>query len=122
MFETKIPRIGMVIEDHTASNPNPLRVRKGEAITPVEREDDFPGWVWCTAGGRESWTPVSCLQQQGDGFIAAYDYDATELTVTKGERLTVIGEESGWLLATDDKGLTGWVPVEIVRWMDKGTA
>jgi hypothetical protein len=40
------------------------------------------------------------------------DYDATELSVEVGEKLTMGEEESGWAWCTNREGRRGWVPLE----------
>ncbi|MBU0509237.1 hypothetical protein KKH27_10415 [bacterium] len=100
-----------VVESYTASNPDPLNVRMGEKVTLGKRDDEWPGWIWCTdARGQSSWIYESLLQIAGDHALMKEDYDATELTVSEGEELTVLRSVGGWLLCETENGEKGWIP------------
>lgn len=100
-----------VVESYTAAYLDPLRARAGEVLALGKRDDEFPGWVWCTdPRGKSGWTPESYLEIHGDTGTLLHDYDARELTVKENDILIVEIEESGWLLCITDSGARGWVP------------
>ena len=85
---------------------DPIAVRAGVRVFPdFDRDTDIPGWIWCTAeDGRSGWTPRAWLNQDDGTWGIDRDFNTIELTVTPGERLDVMAEESGFY----------WVPVECV--------
>ena len=97
-----------VVVAHQASYPYSLKVKAGEQVTVSDKKE--VGWVWCTTNGRGAWIPEKYLTQSQQIGTLLVDYDSTELTVTVGERLTRIREESGWLWCSNQKGQKGWVP------------
>lgn len=101
-----------VIASYQAPYPDPIIVLKGEEVSiDRTRETDIPGWVWCTGrSGKSGWVPETYLEQHGDQGIMCCDYNAIELTIHPGERLTVHKVESGFVWVTDQSGQTGWVP------------
>ena len=42
--------------------------------------------------------------------VAIRDYDATELTIVKGECVDVLEEAGGWVHCRNATGVDGWVP------------
>jgi len=48
------------------------------------------------------------------------DYDAIELSIEPGERLTIETEESGFYLAVAADGSRGWVPRDHVSLLTEG--
>lgn len=101
-----------VVTAYTRSNPEPLVASAGERVTVGKRDDEYPGWIWCTdARGRSSWTPERILQIEGAEAVVAEDYSALELTLAPGEQVTVEREESGWAWVTTKSGERGWLPM-----------
>jgi uncharacterized protein YgiM (DUF1202 family) len=102
-----------VVRDHEPVYPDPIRVRAGERVRLGREDDEFPGWVWCTASdGREGWTPLAILRREGLDGVARRDYSAVELSVRKGQRVEAREELSGWTWVLDAEGREGWVPRE----------
>jgi uncharacterized protein YgiM (DUF1202 family) len=102
---------------HTTTYYDPITIRAGEEVTVGHEDAEFPGWVWCTdPRGKSGWVPKSTLEFSFDGNSARSfeDYDATELTVSRGDMVTVLGEESGWLWCENARGKRGWIPKENV--------
>jgi uncharacterized protein YgiM (DUF1202 family) len=100
-----------VIESYTTAFRDPLKAKSGEVLTLGKRDDEWPGWIMCTNGeGKSGWTPETFLQIEGTQATMLRDYDATELTVSQGEILTVEIEESGWFLCVNESGKRGWIP------------
>ncbi len=102
---------------HRSNYPEPVRLRRGDAVRLGDRDPDFPGWIRATdPEGRTGWAPEALLDRQGTHeAIAVADYDATELNVSPGERLTVRQELAGWYWVCNDQGDLGWVPVASTR-------
>lgn len=101
-----------------AANANPLAGRVGEQLEATERVEDWretPGWSWrwCRdSRGREGWVAEALLMVNGTEATLREDYDARELTVAVGARLTVERELAGWALCQLSEGARGWVPLE----------
>jgi hypothetical protein len=107
--------LGRVVRHHTPIYADPILVRAGDRLAVGREDDEFPGWVWCTApDGREGWTPLAILRREGPEAVARRDYSAAELEVRRGQRVEVLEELSGWLRVLDADGDEGWVPVECV--------
>jgi len=79
-------------------------------------KNKWPGWLWCAAAdGTKGWVPENYVRVEGNSCVLLKDYNATELTVSEGDRLLVQFEESGWLWCRTARGLEGWVPKENIR-------
>jgi SH3-like domain-containing protein len=106
---------------------NALAGRAGEPVVTTERVEDWretPGWAWrwCRdAAGREGWAPEALLALDGAEATLREDYDATELGVTVGARVTVERELSGWALCRTEDGARGWVPLECLTTASEGS-
>jgi uncharacterized protein YgiM (DUF1202 family) len=106
----------IVVQPHTATYQQTIHGQIGETVTVGPEDSDFPGWVWCTdKAGTSSWVPKAYLAIEGDFGQLNREYNAKELSVTTGERLTVVDEESSWYLCETEAGLRGWVPMENVK-------
>ncbi len=105
-----------VIRPYEQPYADPIVVRAGDRVFPdFDKETDIAGWIWCTAeDGRGGWTPRAWLSKDSETWRIARDFSAIELTITPGERLEVMAEESGFYWVTRPEGETGWVPVECV--------
>jgi uncharacterized protein YgiM (DUF1202 family) len=107
--------MAVVIKDYPRAYPDPLVVHSGDPLTVERRDSEWNGWLWCTrSDGKAGWVPESYLDCSGSTSRLRRDYDARELTVTVGERVTVEFEESGWLWCTNSSGESGWIPAECV--------
>ncbi len=115
----------LVTKDYQSTNPDPNRLQAGELFHVSEKTDCWDTnpaciWVWCTdRRGKSAWVPETIIHMDKDGKTgtASYPYDATELTVTVGDELTVEQEESGWLWCVKHQGKLGWAPVAHVEWL-----
>lgn len=106
----------IVTESHKATYSVVIDGRAGEMVTVGPEDVDFPGWLWCTDHtGTSSWVPKAFLEVEGEHGKLLRDYNAMELSVEAGARLTVIEEESSWFLCESEDGKRGWVPGENVR-------
>ncbi len=102
-----------VVADYRAAYPDPIVMRAGERLRVGETDEDNDAWVWCTgSSGKSGWVPVAYLRLDGEAGTALCDYSAVELSVRAGETLNVLEEEAGWVMARDQRGRSGWVPLE----------
>jgi uncharacterized protein YgiM (DUF1202 family) len=102
-----------IITSYTAKYTDPLIAHAGESVTVGKRDDEWPGWVWCTSSsGKASWVHESFLEIKGDHAIFIENYNAKELDVSAGELLTVLRETGGWLWCKSASGARGWIPAE----------
>jgi len=101
----------VVRKSYRSAYSAPLKVRRGEKLAVLERQSEWPGWEWCVnEAGLGGWVPRSYIEEAKGRWRMRVDYEATELTVDKGEVLVINGEESGWLLCTNSRDQKGWVP------------
>ena len=85
--------------------------KKGTLLALAKEEDaDFLGWYSCDIAGYKTYVPKVFVQ---DGKLAR-DYNPTELITKTGDILDVQEIVCAWLLAANDKGVTGWIPAECV--------
>jgi SH3-like domain-containing protein len=102
-----------VVRDHEPIYPDPIVLRPGDRVRLGREDDEFPGWVWCTApDGREGWVPLAILRREGLEAVARRDYRAVELAVKRGQRVEAREELSGWFWVADADAREGWVPAE----------
>ena len=73
--------------------------------------------MWGSAShGPGGWIPESYLEfSSPTSAKAKRDYDAGQLTVSKGELLDVVEELDHFLRCRNAKGVEGWVPVSILE-------
>ena len=103
-----------VLQSHSASYADPIRVAKGARVRLTGREERWDGhlWLWAVADdGRQGWVPDSLIDRSGGGAIALRDYSAMELTVAAAETVEVVRETHGWAWCRDPNGSEGWVPI-----------
>lgn len=112
------PRDAFVNEGYVTVYPDPIRLREGESVR-VEREETEPewrGWTYCVDGrGVGGWVPGKILSVSGGDAKVLRDYEATELTVSAGDRLKVLREDSGWAWCRAETGARGWVPLRNLK-------
>lgn len=110
-----------VIKPYRAAYENPIRVKAREKVELGKIEDEFPGWIWCTTeSGNSGWGPKEYLEIDGDGGRFVRDYDATELTVDEGARVTGFQEVAGWVWCRTEEGYEGWVPGTCLEVVNRG--
>ncbi len=103
-----------VLQSHTASYADPIRVAEGARVRLTGREERWDGhlWLWAVAeDGRQGWVPDSLIDTSGDVAVASHDYSAKELTVAAAETVEVVRETHGWAWCRDRTGSEGWVPI-----------
>jgi hypothetical protein len=104
-----------VIKPYTRQYPDPISFSQGEAVIRERKDDEFPGWWWCTdKRGKSGWVHEAYLEEEDYRFLGKFDYSAWELNASEGELLEGMGEVGGWLLATKADGEVGWVPLDHV--------
>lgn len=104
-----------IVKSYTTAYPEPIVLEKGECVITGEEDTQYPGWIRCMhPSGRSGWVPINrlVLEENGERAIVREAYSAYELTVEAGEELTVLQEESGWLLGKRENGEIGWIPCE----------
>ncbi len=108
-------RTVVVVTPHRSKFSDPIRFRRGDRVTVGEVDMEYDGWIWTTTGsGASGWAPRELLVVAETAANALADYDATELTTARGERLRVDRELAGWLWVSNDRGAAGWVPAKSV--------
>ncbi len=105
-----------VVKAHAPDPGDVLVVAKGSWLRWERRPTSWQGWLYCeNASGVRGWVPESWLTLESGEAKIERDYDANELEVSVGVVLDEHLSESGWLLARDESGRHGWVPLECVR-------
>ena len=105
-----------VIKSYQSGFSNPLILKKGERLKIRPKKTNFVGWVWCiSTDGNSGWVPENFINITDNTCVMLVDYDATELSVSIGENLTILSEESDWVWCINCKNQKGWVPLENVR-------
>ncbi len=104
-----------IIQPHTASYADPIRVAKGERLHLTGREELWDGhrWLWARAeDGKEGWVPDTLITGTGEETTASRDYWAIELTVSARESVDLLWETHGWAWCRNQNGSQGWVPLK----------
>ena len=70
----------------------------------------FLGWRPCVIEGRDTYVPLIYVN---DGKLTK-DYNPTELVQDVGDVLHVQEIVHGWLVATNENSVKGWIPAESV--------
>ncbi|SRR6266508_3527231 len=105
-----------VIREYRTAYPEPILVRAGEQVILGRRDDIYPAFFWVTTrSGASGWMAERDLQLSGEIATACSDYEATELSITPGEELTVLDEVGGWLWCLNANEERGWIPATHVR-------
>lgn len=105
-----------VTTDYLSAYPDPIVLSTGDEVTIEDRESEWSGWLWCTTtNGKSGWAPADYVRRSGRNGTALREYNGTELTVSKGERLTIIDEVCGWYWCQTYDGQPGWVPKQNVE-------
>lgn len=114
---SELPKRVRVTVTHVTSDPNPVRFRAGDVIGVGHRDQLWKAYVWGTdQAGRAGWVPDAFLEMTtAHEAVALRRYDATELTVGKGDLLDVLEEAGGWYLCRTASGHSGWLPGDVVE-------
>ena len=85
--------------------------KEGTSLMLAQEEDtEFLGWYACDIAEYKTYVPKAFVH---NGKLTR-DYNPTELIQEIGDILEVQEIVCAWLLATNDKGVTGWIPAACV--------
>jgi hypothetical protein len=101
-----------VVARHTGGGTFPA-FAKGTMVTMVTmsaEDTHFLHWYPCEIEGYETYVPESFVRS---GKLIR-DYNPTELVAEVGNVLEVREIVYAWLIATNENGVTGWIPAESV--------
>ncbi|QDL92728.1 hypothetical protein FDP22_13610 [Paroceanicella profunda] len=104
----------IVIADHAAIYPDPVRVERGAVLVLDGREDIWDGhrWLWATdPEGRAGWVPDTLISPEDTPPRALRRYSALELTCRAGELLELVDATHGWGWCRSATGAEGWLPL-----------
>lgn len=105
--------------DYLAPYVDPIAVVEGDIVVPDNertKETDFLGWTWCSGpDGRQGWVPDTWMELRSGAWTMLRDFAALELSVVKGERITLEFSESGFVFGRTDDGRSGWLPDAILQ-------
>ena len=121
----KVSYDAIVTKDYTAQYSDPITLAKGEAAMLdgcAEPWENISDWIWVwgeNAAGKGGWIPRPLLRIEGargaKTGVALEDYDAHELSVAAGERVSAQREACGWAWCVVDMKRSGWVPLSHLR-------
>jgi len=103
-----------MIQAHTGIGAFPTFRRGTRVSIGPAPKTAYAHWLACEIDGRATYLPEHFV---ADGALTR-DYNPTELTQDVGDTLTVEAIVCGWLLATNEAGVTGWIPAEAVISID----
>lgn len=108
------PRV--VTQAHTKSYADPLVVRVHDIVSLGDRDDEWPGWIWCVdKAARGGWLPEDIVELTGEAGRIREAFDTTELTVDVAEAVHGGRIVAGWQWCRHADGREGWVPVRCLR-------
>ena len=96
-----------VIKDHDGEGVFPL-FKAGANVTLGEACTHYVGWHACAIDGHKTYIPKNYVI---DGKLTK-DYNPTELIQKTGDILQVKEIVHAWLICSNDKMETGWMPAE----------
>ena len=99
----------VVIKEHPGYGQFPT-FEKGTKVMMGEEDTHYLDWYACDIAGHQTFVPKTFVC---DGRLTR-DYNPTELILGIGDMVEVKEIINAWLIATNEKGLTGWIPAEVV--------
>jgi hypothetical protein len=106
--------VAVVIAPYERPYADPISLKADDRVLiDAERtkETDILGWSWCTGPDRrQGWVPNGWITHQSGVAQIVRDFNALELTIKVGDRVTLHHSESGFVFVTHEDGTTGWVP------------
>lgn len=98
--------------DYTVVDRSPVCLKAGEIVDLGLEDKAWAGWVWASnADGRGTYVPVTSLERLGpDQAKVLEEFQAVDLSLKKGEEVTVLREVCGWFWCRNTAGAEGWVP------------
>jgi hypothetical protein len=106
------PHTVRVITSRARDHVENIRIRDGESVVVGHRNQQYPEFLWCAAeDGHAGWVPEQFLHMDTDKEATALrDYDASQLTVVKGELVEALEHVGVWIRCRNHAGTEGWVP------------
>ena len=108
-----------VTEEYTSPYPNPIIFQNGDMVKIGDEFTENPeweNWIWCEGtDNRKAWVPKQNLDIHGDMGKFRREYNAMELSVSVGEKLSVHEILNGFALAEKEDGVVGWVPLKNIE-------
>jgi len=93
------------------SDREPILLRAGDVVTVGRRDDEWPGFRWCTdSAGVSGWVPEEFLHE---GRVLE-DYSAAELAVRPGDEVEALRLVAGWWWCLTPDGAGGWIPEKVL--------
>jgi hypothetical protein len=109
------PQRYRVIKEYKSPYPVSLPFRKGEEVevgSEFKEDLDWKDWIWCEANSnRKAWVPKQFVEINGKKGTFNRDYNALELSVHAGEKLSVYEIVNGFGMSEKTNGMRGWVPM-----------
>jgi hypothetical protein len=116
MNQKNYPKKAVAIRAYNPTQETVLTARAGDILHPLRRDAQWPGWVWCAdERGVEAWVPERWLRYTGGKAVLIKDYSSSELALQVGQPLTVLAEESAWVLVALPGGDIGWAPADCIQ-------
>ena len=113
-----------VLKDYESPFPDPIVFQKGERVslgTKFEEDPDWQNLFWCEGkNGKKAWVPEDYLNSDGVNGIFNREYNAKELSVQVGEKLTVYEIVNGFGMSEKIDGTRGWVPMRNMKLEKRG--
>ena len=107
-------KLRVVLENHSASDAESIKVAKGEFLSLNGREDVGDGhrWLWAIADdGREGWVPDDLITEIDERSVVSRDFSAIELACSAGDAVDIIWATHGWAWCRKCDGGEGWLPL-----------
>jgi hypothetical protein len=105
-----------VKKNHTSDVLIPFKAKKGEIVVGEEKPTQWEGWLYCeNEQGIEGWVPkafINKIPNKKKLFKFNRDYNAYELSASKGDLVEIRETVSGWALVASENGELGWIPLE----------
>ena len=98
-----------MIVNHPGEGKFP-KFSKGTKVISKEACTHFLHWWSCEIEGHATYVPAHYVS---DGKLTR-DYNPTELVQKVGDILEVKEIAYAWLIATNEEGITGWIPAETI--------
>jgi len=102
-----------VIVNHPGEGKFPTFL-KGKKVILKEACTHFLYWYACEIDGYQTYVPEIFVNE---GMLIK-DYNPTELVQKIGDVLEVKKIANAWFLATNEEGITGWIPAEVTVSID----
>jgi len=99
-----------VIQEHSGEGQFPTFSKGMQVAMEIKEDTHFLHWHACEIDGYQTYVPELFVENG----VLIRDYNPTELVQDEGDVLEVNEIVYAWLLATNECGITGWIPAEAV--------